>query len=328
MSKKQSVIILLLFISFLSFSVSKTKAQQDEIETLIKEVSADTQKGAIFGYTYQMKFSYNRRGRLGTGRRFSRLYEAIIPTRFSMKQTYTHPLLLTYDSERVITNYDVEFMRNRLVEEIERAEREAEANPNEQPGRKDGGYWTIGFRAGDKGVKIDIIQLLENSNFSNMHKTESGGRKIVSLDFSPKTDTKFDTAISYLGKIEGKIWIDEADKRIMKIEGFPLGTFATVKELPVGERQAKTVFLFAQTRVAEGFWFPQDVVVDFTKNPEIFDTVKVEFTFDKYKKSTTEVRSSRMESPKEAETVEKAEKPKEDNQKEDNQKEDNRQKDQ
>lgn len=322
MSKKQSVIVILLLTTFVLFSVSNVNAQQDEIESLIKDVSADTQKGAIFGYTYQMKFSYNRRGKLGTGRKFSRMYEAIIPNRFSLKQTYTHPLLLTYDSEKVITNYDVEFMRNRLVEEIERAEREAETNPNAQSDRKDGGYWTIGFRAGDKGVKIDIIQLLENSNFSNMYKTESGGRKIVSLDFSPKTDSTFENTLSYLGKIEGKIWIDEADKRIMKIEGFPLGSFATLKELPVEERIGKTVFLFAQTRVAEGFWFPQDVVVDFTKHPEIFDTVKVEFTFDKYKKSTTEVRSSRMDAPKEAETVEKAEKPKEDNQKEDNRQKD------
>ena len=200
-------------------------------------------------------------------------------------------------------------MRSRLVEEIERAEKEAEPNLTAQPDRKDGGYWTMSFRAGDKGVKIDVVRLLENSNFSNLQKSENGSRKVVSLDFSPKTDSKFDTSLSYLGKIEGKIWIDEADKRIMKIEGFPLGTLATVKELPVEERQAKIVFLFAQTRVSEGFWFPQDVVVDFTKNPEIFDTVKVEFTFDKYKKSSTEVRSSTMETPKDADTVEKAEKP-------------------
>ena len=88
MSKKQSVIILLLLTTFVLFSVSNVNAQQDEIETLIKDVSADTQKGAIFGYTYQMKFSYNRRGKFGTGRKFSRIYEAIIPNRFSLKKTY------------------------------------------------------------------------------------------------------------------------------------------------------------------------------------------------------------------------------------------------
>lgn len=309
MSKKQSVIILLLLTTTVLFSVSKIKAQENEIETLIKDVSADTQKGAIFGYIYQMKFSYNRRGKFGAGRKFTRVYEAIIPTRFTLKKIYAHPLLLTYDSEKVITTYDVEYMRSRMVEEIERAEKEAEPDLTAQPDRKDGGYWTISFRAGDRGVKIDVIQLLENAKFSNLQRLENGSRKVVALDFTPKIDSKFDSSLSYLGKIEGKIWIDEADKRIMKIEGFPLGTLATLKDLPAEEREQKIVFLFAQRRVSEGFWFPQDVVVDFTKNPEIFDTVKVEFSFDKYSKSSTEVRSSTMETPKDADTEEKPEKP-------------------
>lgn len=308
MFKKQPLIILLLLTTIVLFSVSKTEAQEDEIGTLIRDVSADTQKGAIFGYTYQMKFSYNRRGKLGSGRKFTRVYEAIIPNRFSLKKVYSHPMLLTYDSEKVITTYDVEFMRSRLIEEIERAEKEAEPDLKQQPDRKDGGYWTIAFRAGDRGVKIDVIELLENAAVSNLQRSEYGGRKVVALDFTPKADSKFDSSISYLGKIEGKIWIDEADKRIMKIEGFPLGTLATLKDLPAEEREQKTVFLFSQRRVPEGFWFPQEVVVDFTKNPEIFDTVKVEFSFDKYSKSSTEVRSSTMETPKDDETEEKVEK--------------------
>lgn len=283
-------------------SVSKAQTQQDEIESLIKDVSADTQKGAIFGYTYEMKFSYNRRGKLGGGRKFTRIYEAIIPTRFSLRKIYQHPYLLIQDSEKVITSYDVEYMRKRLVEEIERAEKEAEANPDDVPDRKDGGYWTMAFRAGDKGVRIDIVSLLENAEFKNMQKSENNGRKIVSLDFSPKPESKFEQPLSYLGKIEGKIWIDEADKRIMRIEGFPVGTMGTLKDMTAEERQDKTVFLFSQRRVSEGYWFPQDVVVDFTKNPEIFETVRIEFSFDKYSKSSTQVRSSSLETPKDAET--------------------------
>ncbi len=309
MFRKQSAFILLLFTVCVLFSVSNAEAQQDEIETLIKEVSADTQKGAIFGYTYQMKFSYNRRGRLGLGRKFSRLYEAIIPNRFSLKKTYGHPLLLIQDSEKVITQYDVEYMRNKLVEEIERAEQEAAGEKLESVSRKDGGYWTISFRAGDKGVMIDIIKILETAKLSNLQRSENGGRKIVSMDFHPNPEAKFETPLSYLSKIEGRIWIDEADKRIMRIEGFPVGMFEVNKDKPGEARLPETVFLFAQTRVAEGFWFPQTVVVDFTKNPEIFETVRVEFSFDKYRKSSTEVRSSAVEPPKDAETDEKQEKP-------------------
>lgn len=307
MSKKQSVIILLLLTATVLFSVSKIKAQEDEIGTLIKDVSADSQKGAIFGYTYQMKFSYHRKG--GLGKKFSRLYEAIIPNRFSLKKTYQHPFILIEDSEKQITNETVRFMRNKLIEEIERAEKEAETNINEKiPDRKDGGYWTIGFRAGDKGIRIDVMKLISNATFSNMERLETGGRKVVTLEFSPKPDATFDADISYLSRIEGKIWIDEADRRIMKIEGFPVGWLAELSDKSDAERQQKIVFLFSQMRVSEGFWFPKDVFVDFTKNAYMFDAVRIEYSFDKYRKSTTEVRSSTMETPKDAETEEKVEK--------------------
>lgn len=317
MFRKHPPIILLFFILCVLFSVSKIKAQPDEIETLVREVSADTQKGAVFGYTYQMRFSYNRRGKFGAGRRFSRLYEAIIPNRFSLKKTYGHPLLLIQDSEKVITQYDVEFMRNKLVEEIERAEQEAAVEKLESVNRKDGGYWTISFRAGDKGVMIDIVKILETAKLSNLQRSENGGRKIVSIDFHPDPEAKFETALSYLNKIEGRIWIDEADRRIMKVEGFPLGMLEANKDKPDEVRLPETVFLFAQTRVAEGFWFPQTVVVDFTKNPEIFETVRVEFSFDKYRKSSTEVRSSAVEPPKDAETEEKTDNKKDEKQRKD-----------
>jgi hypothetical protein len=299
MFRKPFLKFLILFVFCPAVLPVGVRAQQDEIGALIKDVSVDTQKGAIFGYTYQMKFSYHRNGKMGLGRKFTRLYEAIIPNRFTLRRTYRHPLLLISDSERVITKYDVDYMRTRLIEEIERAEREAENEADDKTDRGDGGYWTIGFRAGDKGVKIDVIKLLENAAFSNPQRIEIGGRKTVSIDFSPAAGRNFESALSYLGKIEGRIWIDEADRRITKIEGFPVGSFAAVKDQTEAGRTEKPVFLFSQLRVEEGFWFPQYVYIDFTKHPDIFDTVRIEFSFDKYKKSTTEVRSTAVESPDE-----------------------------
>lgn len=304
-SKKHIVIFILLLTTVVVFSVLKTQAQPDEIETLVRDVSADTQKGAIFGYTYFMKFSYHQHKKIGYGRKFTRLYEAIIPNRFSLKKTYHHPFVLLKDSEKQITNEDIEAMRSGLVEELERAEKEAEENQSERSAINDGGYWTISFSSNGKGINIDILKILENANFSNLQKGEFFGRKVILLDFSPRPDAKFESRLSYLGKIEGRIWIDDADRRIIRIEGFPSGTFEALKGKSDDERLPNAVFLYIQTRVAEGFWFPQNVVVDFTKHPEIFDTVRIEFSFEKYKKSTTEVKSSQLEPPKDVETEEK-----------------------
>lgn len=288
-------------IALFMYSVPETKAQETEIEKLIKEVSVDTQKGAIFGYTYFMKFSYHRHKKFGSGRKFTRLYEAILPARFSLKKNYTHPFVLIRDSERAITGEDIDSMRNRLVSELERAESEADAHSSEENERKDGGYWTISFSANGRGVRIDVLKLLENSLIFDLQRGQIEGRNVISLRFSPKTGATWEKSLSYLGKIEGQIWIDDADKRIIRIEGFPLGRFEENKGIPDDERERQAVFLMVQTRVAEGFWFPKHVVADFTKNSEIFDTVRIEFSFTDYKKSSVEVQSTEIKPPPEAE---------------------------
>ncbi len=255
----------------------------------------------MFGYTYFMKFSYSHHKKFGFGRKFTRLYEAILPLRFSLKRTYRHPFVLIQDSEKLITAQHIADMRKDLVKELERAESEDEGGQNDKkPESKDGGYWTISFSANQQKVKIDIIKLLENSHFRNLQRRQIEGRNVFLIDFSPKSEAVFEKSLSYLGKIEGQIRIDEADKRITRIEAFPPGKLEQNREKPDIERQQEAVFLFVQTRVAEGFWFPQDVMLNFTKNPEIFDTVKIEFNFEKYKRANVEIKSSDIEAPKEA----------------------------
>lgn len=299
MSKYKPVIVFILCFSFILYSKHSIAAQETDINKLISEVSVDSQKGAMFGYTYFMRFSYSHHKKFGFGRKFTRLYEAILPLRFSLKRTYRHPFVLIQDSEKLITAQNIADMRKDLVKELERAESEDDGQNDKKPESRDGGYWTISFSANQQKVKIDIIKLLENSQFRNLQRRQIEGRNVFLIDFSPKSEAVFEKSLLYLGKIEGQIWIDEADKRITRIEAFPSGKLEQNREKPDIERQQEAVFLFAQTRVAEGFWFPQDVVLNFTKNPEIFDTVKIEFNFEKYKRASVEIKSD-IEAPKEA----------------------------
>lgn len=301
MSKYNAFFIVILLAAFVSFASVGVQAQETDINTLIKDVSVDTQKRAMFGYTYYMKFSYNHYKKFG-GRKFTRVYEAILPSQFSLKRTYSHPFILIEDSEKQITNEDIADMRKRLIAELERAESEAEKNPNEEAEKTDGGYWTMNFSTDGKGVKIDIVKFLENSVFQNLQHKQINGGNVITLDFRPKPDAVFADSLSYLSKIEGQIWIDETDKRIIRIEGFPTGKFETNKNKTDSEREQEAVFLLIQTKVAEGFWFPKDVVLDFTKNPEIFKTIRVKFSFTNYKKSGVEIKSTEIKSP-EAESV-------------------------
>jgi hypothetical protein len=298
MSRYEPVIILIFCIAFFIPSALVVKSQQSEIETLIKDVSVDTQKGAIFGYTYMMKFTYDKPGKIGFGRKFTRLYEAILPTRFSLKRHYSHPFVLINDSERTITAEDIAAMRRDLVKELERAESEDDGQNTEEFQTKRGGYWTMSFSSNGKGVGIDILVLLKNAKLSNLQRKQIDNRNIVLIDFSPNTEASLEKSFSYLNKIEGQIWIDEAGKRVIRIEGFPLGKFEENKGKSESERLEHTAFLFIQTKVAEGFWFPKDVVLNFTKNPEIFEPFRIEFSFTDYRRSAVEIKSSEIETPK------------------------------
>jgi hypothetical protein len=296
MYKHKFAIISLLFVSLVLFSALDAKSQDPEIDKIIKEVSVDTQKGAISNYTYLMKFSYERHKKLA-GRKFTRLYEAILPSKFSTSKVLPHQILLIQDSEKKITEEEIMIARQNLAKELEKAESEADNPANQTQTYEDGGYWTTSFLNEGKKIKVDILKLLQNSKFSNLQRKKIDGKDIITIDFAPKTDVVPDKTLTYLSKIEGQITIDETDKRIIKIEGFALGEFAAQKEKPDAERQKELVFLFTQTKVSEGFWFPQTIWLNFGKHPEIFEAIEIQFNFSSYKKANVDVKDN-IETPK------------------------------
>ncbi|SRR5215204_2383736 len=126
MYKKEFAVISFLFASLVLFSVAGAKAQDTEIDKLIKDVSVDTRKGAISNYTYFMKFSYERH-KMNAARKFTRRYEAILPAKFATNKVYAHQILLIHDSEKKLTDEEIMIARQNLAKELEKAESEADS---------------------------------------------------------------------------------------------------------------------------------------------------------------------------------------------------------
>ncbi|CAN5834190.1 hypothetical protein BH20ACI4_BH20ACI4_20210 [soil metagenome] len=270
---------------------------QSEIEEWIRAAGTDTQNGAIFNYSYFLKVAYKKNRKLGFGRKFTRLYEAIIPSRFNLKKLYTHPLVLIEDSERQVLPDEIRNAREDLILNLERAENTADDAAEKQQ-QQDGGYWTIHLKANELRAKVDVFKMLEISKFSNIQYRQLNGREIISIDFAPQATVIFDTSLSYMSKIEGQLWIDKESKRIIRMEGFPVGTFSSMREKNDEIREQEAVFFFKQIRVVEGFWFPEIVRLDFTRNPQIFDNVRLEFIFSDYRKSSVEIWKADLENLK------------------------------
>lgn len=267
---------------------SHAKAQENEIDKIIKEVSTDSQRGAISSYTYLMKFSYDQHRKFA-GRKIKRLYEAILPSRLLTSRTFRHPLVLLEDSERTISGVEIMNSRKALVKDIEKFEEEADKQTVDDNLTEDGGYWTGEFTTDGQGYRIDVLKMLNKVSFSNLQRRQIGGKSVISIDFAPKPDVALGKSLSYLSKIEGQILIDETDKRIISIEGFAPGEFVKQKDKSDIERRGELVLHYLQTKVAEGFWFPQIVRLNFSKLPKGFSSTEVQFDFTNYNRSRVDV---------------------------------------
>ena len=297
MDKQKFAVISFLFVSLALIFAPFAKAQEADIEKLIKEVTTDTQKGAIANYTYLMKFSYERHKKMA-GKKFTRLYEAILPAKFATNKVYSHGFLLIQDSEKKLTDEEIMIARQNLAKDLERAESEADKQAAQTSEYEDGGYWTASFTNEGKKLKVDILKTLQNVKLSNLQRRQIDGKSIVTLDFTPRADGVWDKTMQYLSKIEGQLTINETDKRIIKIEGYAVGEYAALKEKPDLERQKELVFLFTQTKVTEGFWSPQTIWLNFAKHPEMFEPIEIQYNFSSYKKANVDVKDT-IETPKE-----------------------------
>ncbi len=106
-----------------------------------------------------------------------------------------------------------------------------------------------------------------------------------------------DLRLFYLGLIEGVMFIDKADKRIVAVEGFPIGKLEKVKGLSPADRELESVFFYLQARVTEGYWFPRLVKLNFIDAPPEFKDIdaQIEFAFSNYTRFHVEVESAKVD---------------------------------
>jgi hypothetical protein len=271
-----------------------------DVDLLMKEVTVDTQQNAFAGYFYKMEFVRVKKNLIGKSKLIKR-YEVLLPSFIPKNKVYQHPLLLVYDSSTSISAIDIVNSRNDIVKGLEKIETSTDTKLSKK--NKDintAGYLTL--RAGSnvvgkQSLNIDLLELINGSEFSAPKEIEINGRDVISIDFRPKTGIEIDLSLFYLKQIEGTVLIDKTDKRIMEIEGFPLGTLEKSRDLKDKKREEARVFHYLQTRVPEGFWFPQIVTLDFIDVANSFNDlpVRIEFKFSDYRRFDTEVKSVEMD---------------------------------
>ena len=103
---------------------------------------------------------------------------------------------------------------------------------------------------------ISLSHLLEVADVRNPHRENFRGRSTIVFEFVGKNDLKAHNLSEDLSKkLQGKVWVDEADRQVARLEATFDDNFHVVGGL-VANVQKGSRFTFDQAQVNGEIWFP------------------------------------------------------------------------
>jgi len=292
-----SLAIVLIALSFCSpIHAQTSKAQAKQISALIKQIRKINQPDAFGEYTHKLRIAGKQIDQNNKEKSFSYFYETFLPTQMPKTRLARLPLILIERDGRQFEASEIEVQQKNAAQILAEVDRSAPVNQKKAPfisTADKNGYYTFVFQPdgassfGGGNFVINISQFLKGGEFSNQRQIQFEGRETILLDFRARPKFKFDEEMKYFSKLEGTVWIDSADKRVIRLEGFPLGQLVSPSLDNQNERETQAAVLYNQIRVSDGFWFPQKARLNGIRNPEIFEKTvgfELEMIFSDYQR--------------------------------------------
>lgn len=112
----------------------------------------------------------------------------------------------------------------------------------------------------DRGDTIlSAARILELGRFTNERRVEWNGRPTLVLDYAGDPNAKTHSQVeNVMRDLVGEVWIDEADRVLVRGQGHFLDDFKVGGGL-VADVRKDTNFQFEATRIANGVWLPATV---------------------------------------------------------------------
>ncbi len=117
-----------------------------------------------------------------------------------------------------------------------------------------------GEETDDRGDTVmSVARILELGKFSNERRVEISGRPTIVLDYAGDPNAKTHSQVEGIMRdLVGVVWIDEADRVLVRGEGHFLNDFKIGGGL-IANVHKGTRFQFETTRVADGVWLPASI---------------------------------------------------------------------
>ncbi len=153
---------------------------------------------------------------------------------------HTHRIERTVKKDgKPLTGRDEQKEQERITKLVEKAERVPQGEPLEGP-----------------NVNVSITHLLEIMDASNPHREMFRGRSTLVFDFAGKKDARtHGFAEDASKKIAGRMWIDEHDHAVARMEAHFIDNFHVGAGL-LANVQKGSSFYFDQAPVNGEIWFP------------------------------------------------------------------------
>jgi hypothetical protein len=184
--------------------------------------------------------------------------------------------------------------RKRAAKQLEEAERQRQSrqqgNGSAQAVNDD--YVSAGISGVYNGkpgyVSVNVSAFLRNCEFFSPRVEDTAGRPMVVMNFRPRPGAQVQSNFSYVAKLIGTVWIDQADKIVTRLEGWPASEEAfDLIQSTAPKNDAALVY--RQERQADGLWFPSLIRLNANGRTDLFNGLnwEVVFEFGSYRRFDT-----------------------------------------
>jgi hypothetical protein len=179
--------------------------------------------------------------------------------------------------------------RNRAIQQLKAAE-SAQSSEAASTRGKDIGYVSAGVSGSYNGklgyVSINVTAFLQNSVFFMPEVENIAERPTVVLNFRPRVGAAVPGNYAYVTKLMGKIWIDQIDQVVTRIEAWPVSAFDLISSMATDK---EAVMTYQQERQSNGSWFPTLIRMNARGRADLFNGLNwdVVFEFNDYQRFGT-----------------------------------------
>jgi hypothetical protein len=200
----------------------------------------------------------------------------------------------------------------RVAEELEKAEREAPKLKQKREQKRAERKAKRRAKSGDKSKAggegneeddddVEISTFLRACEFFSPRREHFRERDVIVFDFRPRAGFKpSNTGETIVSKLSGVIWIDPAEREVMRLEARLVDSFKMGGGL-VASIKPGSAFVFERTRLPEGVWMPVFSQVNASARLFLFAGMSINETreFSDYKRFSTKSGDDKLDTPKE-----------------------------